>query len=42
MLHKYEFSDLADNFEMEKITPDILCLLSTQDMKKLEIINTVE
>ena len=42
VLYKYGFSYLADNFEREKITPDIVCLLSTQDMKKLEITNTVD
>ena len=34
VLHIYGFSDLADNLERDKITPGILCLLSTQDMKK--------
>ena len=33
ILHEYGLSHLADNFEREKITQDILCLLSTQDMK---------
>ena len=35
VLHKYGFSGLADNFEREKITPDIVCLFSAQGMKKL-------
>ena len=34
VLHKYRFSDLADNLERDKITPGILYLLSTQDMEK--------
>ena len=42
VLHRYGFSNLADNLERDKITPGILCLLSTQDMKKLEITNTVD
>ena len=42
VLHKYGFSGLADNFEREKITPDIVCLLSAQDMQKLGITNTVD
>ena len=42
VLHKYGFSDLADNLERDKITLGILCLLSTQDMKKIEITNTVD
>ena len=42
VLHKYEFSDIADNFEREEITPDILCLLSTEDMKTLGITITLD
>ena len=37
-----DFCGLADNFEREKITPDIVCLLFAQDMQKLGITNTVD
>ena len=42
MQHIYGFSDYADNFRNVKITQNILCLLSTLDMKKLGITNTVD
>lgn len=42
VLQKIGLSHLYVNFEREKITPDIICLLSAQDMKTLGISQTTD
>ena len=42
VLKKLSLGHLTDRFQTEKITPDIICMLSTHEMNVLGITNKVD